>query len=165
MQNDKQALLDFLKGRAGFSGADVGVLTLAVWSVFSNDPDVVRALGGVFSDASCPASLKEVAARALSGVHTKEALPFLAALLDGSDPARQMDGVFGLSGFANGFQQVSPRNMASLAWITNSKDTAYTTDATKQHAFLRSADATSRAEIITFWRNWWNDNAAKLAAN
>jgi hypothetical protein len=129
----------------------------------STDPDVIAALGVVANDPDAHPSLQAAAAMALRAVHTRETLPYLALLLDTPDLARQIDGVFGLSGFANGFDIQTPGNTASMGWLNNSRPTAYTTVETMDHLLLSfTTDSVKRDEMVSFWKAWWVLNRQQL---
>jgi hypothetical protein len=165
---DKQALLTFLASRKAFSPIEenriVGRISSPAFR--STDPEIIQALGIAMNDPSSSPGLQQAAAQFLRAVHTRETLPHLAILLDSPIPDRQVDAVFGFSGFANGFEIVSHLNTTSMTWLTNRKDTPYTTDQTLHYLLLgMGADAGSRQEVVTFWRNWWKDHAAALATS
>ena len=162
-RKDKPALMEFLRTRTTFSQlqADRIGARLSLFDV--TDVEVIRALGDVLIDPSCPAILQGEIAQALRAIHTKETLPYLAKLLDSPNPDRQQDAVFGLSGFANGFEKVTPESTRKMTWLTNRKDTPYTTDQTRHYLMLLgNASDAARQEIVTFWRNWWQDHRAEL---
>lgn len=162
-RGDKQALLDFLKDMRAFSTIQVDRVSARIRSFRTTDANVVIAMGSVMVDPSYPRSLRDAIAKSLRAVHTKETLPYFAALLNDLDLDRQIDAVFGMSGFANGFGTVLTENMASMQWLTNRRDTPFTSEQTKQYMLLTANSSTAlREQTLTFWRNWWQDHRADL---
>jgi hypothetical protein len=90
-----------------------------VWPLIQNDPrrsfalfalrdmwrySETRAVQQLVSIASATPSkeLRQAAVRSLAALHSSDTLSFLATLLQSTDSAEQMQGVFGLASYANG---------------------------------------------------------------
>lgn len=94
------------------------------------------------------------AVRAISSIHTKEALPFLASLLSSADAEEARRGVFGLSSFANGCPPQTPDNVKSMDYLQFKNPSPYRTQETMS-AFLSPNDPSSQ---IAFWQQWWEQH-------
>jgi hypothetical protein len=110
--------------------------------------------------------MRRAAVRALAAMHTKEALPFLATLLDSADPFEQGQGVFGLGAFANGCPPQTPGNVISMDYIKFKNPSAFKTDDTIAHFAFGgnpAADEPEHVARVAFWKAWWgtNGNAAQ----
>lgn len=124
-------------------------------------PDSVKRLAAMAADPSF-AELRAPAVHALASIHTREALPILATLLESSDPGERMKGVFGLSSFATGCPVQTPDNVVSMSYLRTSRTGPYSTPETVAHFAFRRGPAEQEAELISFWRNWWIDHRAEL---
>lgn len=153
------------------------IATLAqVWPSISQDPSrtlVLTALHDAFRDtapaavqqlaslASVPAisaDLRAAAVNALAAIHTREALPFLATLLQSADTNKRVKGVFGLSSFANGCEPQTPANAVSLAYLQIPASAPYeTTETVANFAFEQMPD-NQEAALVSFWSSWWNEH-------
>lgn len=152
---------------------------IRLWPSISKDPAslyVVNSLRDSYRDTS-PASVRQIAdisadsrfaelrpaaLRALAFIHTKEALPSLAALLESADRNEQMLGVIGLSAFANGCPVQTSDNVVSLEYLQFRDPSPYRTPETIANFAFRRGPAEQEAELISFWRNWWNANEREL---
>jgi HEAT repeat protein len=130
-------------------------------------PSSVLDLVQLAEAASTPKDLRAAAVWAISAIHTKEALPFLAGLLNSQDPLEQVRGMFGLGSFANGYPPQTVDNSASMDYLrTDSKlSVAFSTAATKAN-FVAGGGGTAEqlAPLVAFWRDWWNNNQAAITA-
>jgi hypothetical protein len=161
---------------SGYSGS-LSVLS-RLWPAINMDPSrqyVIDALSTWFRDQR-PESVRQLVAiantnqgspdlrgaiiEALTSMHTGEALPFLASLLQSQDFSERMRGVTGLAWFANGCPARTPDNTASLAYLIPSGAAApYQTEATLAHMGLQGPRTTeSMAELVTFWESWWSNH-------
>jgi hypothetical protein len=122
------------------------------------DPETVHEVAALAQAHTTPADLREALVKVLVAVHTREALPFLAGLLSGSDPAERAIGAFALSSFANGSPAQTRENGPSLAWLTGGTS-PYQTAETVAHMGLRGPRTPeAEAEWLSFWAKWWNDH-------
>jgi hypothetical protein len=151
-----------------------------LWPSVSTDPSRVQiaaALRDSYRDPS-PAAIKQLAAlagdaafselrpaaiRALAAIHTKEALPALAELLQSSDPEERMTGVFGLSSFANGCPAQTPDNVASLEYLQFENPSPYRNSDTIAHFAFRRGPAEQEAELVSYWLGWWSKHKGELS--
>jgi len=146
----------------------------ALWPSISSSPRrflLVFAIRDAFRDpapssiqqlvqlASLSPEMREAAIHALSSIHTKESLPFLATLLTSADGSERARGVFGLSSFANVCPAESPANVQSMAYLKCSKQGPYSTPETITNF---ASPGTPSDQGVSFWINWWNQNQAAL---
>ena len=110
---------------------------------------------------STPAQMRRAAVRALAAMHTKEALPFLATLLDSGDAFEQGQGIYGLGAFANGCPPQTPENVISMDYIKFKNPSAFKTDDTIAHFAFGgnpAADEPEHVARVAFWKAWWKTN-------
>jgi hypothetical protein len=111
------------------------------------------------SSASAP-ELREAAVWALSAIHSKESLPFLASLLRSADPSEQARGVFGLAAFANGCPIQTRDNVQSMEYLQFKNPSPYRTSGTVENFAFGNGVPTP--QLVAFWINWWTTNRASL---
>lgn len=107
--------------------------------------------------------LSAAAIRALSSVHTREAIPFLASLLASTDPELRARGMFGLSGFVNGCPMQTPDNVRSMEYMRPELPSPYRTADTLSHLVIRTGSADQESGYLTFWRAWWAEHQQEFA--
>jgi hypothetical protein len=140
---------------------EAGVLLNAIRNEFrSTDSTSVEVLGHIAASTGSSQPLRESAARALVAIHTKQALPYLAALLDDPDPNLRSEGIGGLGSFANGLPVQTPAGVPSLAYLQRPASAPYMTKATVANFALGPAPAD--ATRLSFWKAWWLQNRASL---
>jgi len=113
----------------------------------NTDPAAVRALGELAGDNSNSMELRIAAASALARIHTRQALPFLAQLLDSPDVNLRVLGVGGLSMFAN-HVPIGSHEPAAGDW-------PWRTEETIAHSGMEGSN-------VGFWKSWWAANQAAL---
>jgi hypothetical protein len=113
----------------------------------NSNPAAVKALGRLASDNSNGMELRIAAASGLARVHTRQALPFLALLLDSPDPTLRTLAVGGLSMFANNVPTGS-HEPAAGEW-------PWRTDDTIAHSAMDGGN-------VAFWKSWWGTNQTAL---
>jgi hypothetical protein len=118
-------------------------------------PEAIQLLGEFSNDATLKADLREAAAMALSAMHTRESLPYLAKLLDDPNPKLRGRGVIGLSFFANGIGVQSPYGGPTMPHLNNPSPSAYRTEQTARYLGF---DAANETEWIAFWKAWWQEH-------
>jgi hypothetical protein len=69
----------------------------------------------------------------LASIHTIAALPFLAALLDGPDPALRVEAIGGLGAFANGLPIQTTQGIPSLSYLQPGANAPYRTSDTVRY--------------------------------
>jgi len=121
------------------------------------DPAAVAAYGSIVA-SSAPWALKSDAAYALRVVHTREALPFLAALLDAEDSHLRYQGMAGLAEFANG---LSRERRVETAMSTGLPSGPYTTAETQRNFVDVPGFRKNEQQYIQFWKHWWAEFQAK----
>ena len=139
----------------------------AQWPAVKLEPDakrVVWALRDGFRDtrpgpvselvafaARSTGEIREAAVNALASIHSREALPFLAGLLQSSDDWERMRGVFGLSSFANGCVPQRVEDSKTLRFLQFGPSPYRTKDT--EANFGRGVP-----EGVAFWQSWWNSH-------
>jgi hypothetical protein len=125
----------------------------AVHGFFRNEaPEAIQVLGEFSNDATLPTALREASAQALSAMHPRESLPYLAKLLDDPNQALRARGVIGLSFFANGMGAQNPAGGPSMPHLNNPRPSVYRTEQTARYLGF---DAANETEWIAFWKAWW----------
>ena len=125
----------------------------AVDGYFRNaSPEAIQLLGEFSNDVTLPASLREATAMALSAMHPRESLPYLAKLMDDPNPTLRARGVIGMSFFANGIGVQDPSGGPSMPHLNNPGPSAYRTEQTARYLGF---DAANETEWIAFWKAWW----------
>jgi hypothetical protein len=120
-------------------------------------PEAISILGRLVSADATENELRVAAAMALARIHTPTALPYLAALLDSPNIDLQTAAVGGFSMFAN--------NVVSGESTPSAGSWRYRTEATIAHSCMDSGAIRANAPyFIGFWKTWWNENSADIAA-
>jgi len=139
-----------------------GTIALALEQSFRDTtPSSVAQLAQYANATTTSAAMRKAAVRALAAIHTKEALPFLAALLSSSDPWEQGQGVFGLGAFANGCPPQTPGNVISMDYLAFKNPSPFkTADTVANFSFggNPAAGDPALAKLVTFWQAWWQTN-------
>jgi hypothetical protein len=121
----------------------------------STDPTAVAILGRLVRSSGTLGELREASAYALSRVHTKEALPYLAELLESADLDLLTCAVGGLAMFANNIP-IGSHHPAAGPW-------PFRTEETMMHSAMSpGVIASKRAYYVDFWKRWWAENRAAL---
>jgi hypothetical protein len=123
----------------------------------ASDPQSVQDLVGL-TTAKLSGDLRGAAINAVSAIHSRETLPYLATLLGSTDAGERMKGVFGLSSFANGLPSQTPGNAASLSYLTFPPSASYQTRKTKANFAFRRGPATEETNLVSFWQSWWQSH-------
>lgn len=111
----------------------------------------------------CPPDFRSAAAKALASIHTKEALPYLAVLIDDQDRGLRAEGIGGLASFANGLPVQTPANTTSLEYLQFPPIASYKTGETVAHFVLAlPSTAPDEAAYLSFWKSWWSQNREAL---
>lgn len=117
----------------------------------STNPNSVSSLGRISTNEKIDINLRIAAASGLARVHTVEALPYLAQLLESSDPQLKTLAVGGLSKFANNVQpgESSPAN---IKWKFRNQETI-------EHATMDAKlIQQNESYYIDYWKSWWYTN-------
>lgn len=97
--------------------------------------------------------------RALAAIHTKEALAFLASLLNSGDSEEQERAVYGVSAFANGCPIQTRENVVSMAYLQCDQPRPYRTSETIANFGFRPGPPDEESALASFWKAWWNTQA------
>jgi hypothetical protein len=127
-----------------------------------DSPSSVSELVRIAGSSSYETDIRDAALTALVAIHSKEALPFLASMLFSDDPAQQMEGVFGLSSFANGCPMQTPRNTATMEYLDCKNPSSFRTADTVAAFAFRRGTPDQEAQLVQFWRAWWNSNKGRI---
>jgi HEAT repeat protein len=125
----------------------------------STDPATVQQLAALAGASAVSPDFRQAAISALAAVHTREALPFLASLLQSQDPEERMKGVFGLSSFANNMPAQTPEGMPKLAFLQMPASGPYQTKQTRANFVPgRMSSPDKEQALVTFWEAWWSQH-------
>ena len=131
-----------------------GVIAGPLFGSWRNpDRAAASSLGRVLTRPGTPYRLLLLGAKALSYIHTADALPYLVKLLDSTDREVRVDAVRGLWMFANGVAIQDPKRIDSAAYL-KPRPTAWSE---QTRAFVVSGDASDEKveECVRFWKGWW----------
>lgn len=124
----------------------------------NSDPVGVAALGRIATATVYSRPLRSAAAGALAMIHTKEALPYLAQLLDSSDIELRTDAVGGLSQFAMNVP-VRATGVHVESHLPAPGDWPYRSDDVAKHStFSQEAISSTPGYYEQFWKDWWAKN-------
>jgi hypothetical protein len=138
-----------------------GVLLISIRDHFR--PADPIAVGQAAEDTHQNLAFREASAHALAAVHSQDALPYLAALLDASYPSLRTEAIGGLGAFANGLPIQTNESIPSLAHLQLPSKAPYQTAETIAHlAFGSRAVGINEAEYLSFWKTWWAQNRASM---
>jgi hypothetical protein len=141
------------------STVEYGILLLSIRDGFrSGDASSVVILGQAAVNTSLRVDFRQSAAHALRGIHTKDALPYLATLLYDPDIELQAEAVGGLASFANGLPIQTTAGVPSLSYLQLPDRAPYKTEDTVAHFAL--GDASIR--YLSYWKTWWSQNKTAL---
>ena len=147
------------------SQTDVSVLASRLELVTTTDPDVVGSLGRLATSRTLSQRLRRAAAYTLRSIHSRDAVPYLAELLE-SDKVRLQDlAVSGLSLFAANLPKITPESARSLSWLTPRGPRRYSIAGIEQHMHVNAefGDASERQRHVEFWKSWWVSQRAAVA--
>ena len=147
------------------AAADVQPIAMSLMG-YSNtaDADAVRALGVLALRRDAGAGLRESAAYALRAIHTKEALPALAALLEDSGERVQSYALSGFCLFVRNGPTVTPQSVPSMSWMQSREPAPYLTAEAQQYCLMGGGPDPARgmAGYVGFWKSWWNAHRGEL---
>jgi len=140
---------------------ETGVVAMAICNS-PRDSTAVEALGQVVARGA--PLIARCAAQVLRGLHTREALPYLAGLLDSESLDLRYEGVVGLASFANNLPvHKGASSTAGMGWMPPLPGVApYATEETRAKlpsitVFLEQENA-----YTSFWKTWWQLNQARI---
>jgi hypothetical protein len=132
----------------------------AIGCCFRNaSPQGISALGRIAASASSPTNLKAESAFVLRAVHTREALPFLARLLDSPDANIRYQAMAGLASFANSSHVPLDEKLRARGQYVPKSRGPHTTNETIANfppGPVNSPEWSAReTKYLSFWRSWW----------
>jgi hypothetical protein len=144
--------------------AENGILLLSIRDQFrASDARSVNALGQIAADTTANQLFREAAAHALSSMHTKESLPFLAKLLSDGDVTLRVEAIGGLASFANGLPGQTASGTPGLAHLQLHIGAPYQTAETIANFAMGSqAIEQNESRYLTFWQTWWSQQKSQL---
>jgi hypothetical protein len=154
------------------NGQDAVLLSSALQSYWRSDPRAVVAIGQILTQWSASPQIARNCAEVLAAIHTKEAVEYLATLLNSSDRSVQEVAVGGLTAFITNMRiaQVGLDSAEALDELMNpggqkvsAAGTPYRTGETNKHLhFGRFRNDAEGDSLITFWLNWYREHRAGL---
>jgi hypothetical protein len=128
------------------------VLVPALCGIRSTDPAAVLSLGRLSADPNT----KRCAAMSLGFIHTRETLPFLARLLDSTDPKAREFAMQGLSSFVENHPIAEANDQITGKSYRPQGPTPYRTAETDRYSLSnRLLGSESDTEYVRFWKSWW----------
>jgi hypothetical protein len=128
------------------------VLVPTLCGIRSTDPAAVLSLGRLSADPYT----KRCAAMSLDFIHTRETLPFLARLLDSTDPKAREYAIQGLSRFVENLPIAEANDQITGKSHRPQGPTPYRTAETDRYSLAnRWLRSDSETEYLRFWKSWW----------
>jgi hypothetical protein len=121
----------------------------------SSRPQAVAQLAQFVTNSATPRPLRIAGAAALARIHTIDALPHLAGLLEDPDSQVRAIAVGGIAQFAN---NVSPGGHHPKAG-----EWKYRTEDTMRNSAMDERILRENPAILAFWKAWWLQHRAELA--
>jgi len=136
---------------------------------YSNDTDrdAVRALGSLALRESAMPQLRQNSSYALRAIHTKDAVPALAALLETKDERVRINALSGLCLFVRNAPTVTPQAVVSMAWMQSRKPAPLLNSETQTHCVLGGTPGNTGdlEPYVSFWRAWWREHQSEIERN
>jgi hypothetical protein len=130
----------------------------------ASDPATASALGSLATSSEVLGGIQFAAAQSLRAVHTKEALPFLAELLNSPEARIRHEGLAGLSMFVENLPVQLPELMPSYAWVQPQGPAPYRTEATDYYSAKFKEREGKQEEYVAFWKTWWETMKTRIEA-
>jgi hypothetical protein len=123
----------------------------------ASDSEAVRALGELAQRDHPQQGLRENAVYALRAIHSKDALPALAALLDQPSERVRPYAISGFCLFVRNAPVVTPQSIPSMSWLQTRPPTPLLNPETEHYCLLGGTRGTSGDldEYASFWKSWW----------
>ncbi|MFN0172905.1 MAG: hypothetical protein ACKV22_41535 [Bryobacteraceae bacterium] len=142
-------------------------LAEAVMTVRDPSPEVVRAMARIGLESACNekegCGYRESAVLMLADVHTRESLPYLAAMLDDKRQRNRGQAVRGFTLYVGNYPIATPERVASGESIRRQTPSKYETEETRLHSHSGLfKDTQEEARIVAFWKSWWARNQVEL---
>ncbi|PWT90250.1 MAG: hypothetical protein C5B56_05760 [Proteobacteria bacterium] len=142
--------------------ADIHPIVNAVMQYSNEDPAAIGALAALAARPDAEAGLRENVAYALRAIHTRAALPGLAALLDDPSARARSYALSGLCLFVRNAPTVTPQSIPSMSWMQVRQPTPFLTPETEPHCLLGGMAPDADSHIL-FWKSWWAQHAAAIS--
>jgi hypothetical protein len=150
------------------TAADVQPIVAALMG-YSNDADgsAVSALGSLALRKSGGAPLRENASYALRAIHSSQAVPALAGLLDADEERVRINALAGLCLFVRNAPTVTPQAVVSMAWMQSRQPAPLLNAETQSYCLMGGLPGSTGnlAPYVTFWRAWWNEHRGSIEKN
>lgn len=138
-----------------------GLIVSSICGRSNPDPRAVGYLE-VISQSSNQA-IQKCSAMALMYIHTREALPALARLLDSPDPTTREYAMGGLSRFVDNLPIPTATNTANGKALVPRGPQPYRTAETDKYSLSkRWLGQANQTEFLIFWKSWWATTKDKL---
>jgi hypothetical protein len=136
----------------------------AIRRIASQSSPTISALGRLLASPSVSAQIRRAAAYTLQNIHTAQAVQELAPMLADSDQTIRAYAVGGLACFANGVQNLNAGPFLGSYGPELNNTSPYKTHDTLTH-FAMGVQTISAQEdyYVSFWSQWWSENAAAVA--
>lgn len=137
-----------------------------IGSYQGNAPLFIKGLGKLVNP-SFPTRIREEAGRVLRAVHSKEAVPFLAAMLDSDLGNLKYNGVMGLASFAQGLPITTPENVRTGNWLKpepGSNSATYAVAPQEASRYMPATDTFEKDQTryTGYWKSWWAKHRSVL---
>lgn len=164
-RNDTSALAELANNVSLTSGLKATFfLVPAVLGRLDSNPVAIGYLGKIAG--STQPDLQRAAATALTHIHTRETLPFLAQLLDSGDAPTREAAMRGMSRFVDNLPITTPDNILSGKAPLQKGTAPYRTSQTDRYSLsARSLAQAPEGEpaFLQFWKSWWMTMKGQLA--
>jgi len=155
-------------------------LATSIESIREPIPEVIKILGRMASATDSVPYVRSAALSSLVAIHTSEALPYFAALLDSPDQSVRQQAVSGMSAYAANLPIVrkgvdinaaidrlqNPSRRLAKSRPGNDSGGDQTVGDTDEaiHYFHMGMfqNAAEEGRLITYWKAWWARNSATL---
>lgn len=132
-----------------------GLITVSIRGIDSPDATVVSSLGRLTSVPSLP-YLESSVGEALATIHTREALPFLARLLDSKAPRAREQAIRGFSRYVDNLPIPQANDQITGKSHIPRGPAPYRTAETDRFSLSRRLLlGESDTDYIQFWKLWW----------
>jgi hypothetical protein len=161
--NDAVAIAELVKDVDQIAKLRMGPFALtAIRYMRDPSPNTIDALSKVASSKN--PVVQRSAADALRDLHTREALPALASLMDSPDRETREAAIKGFSMFVENLPITTPDSIPSQRWRVPQGPAPYRTSDTDRYSLsTRALDPAQEAAYLQFWKSWWARLKAQIA--
>jgi hypothetical protein len=146
-----------------FNGTDREIVTSVRDTFRATDPRSVAALIKLARAPQAADGLNAAAIRALSSIHSRETVPFLAGLLSHPDKELRGRAMVGLAAFANGCPIQTPDNTKNMEYMQPRLPSVYRNSDTLAHFVVRVGSSDNESEQLSFWTTWWTQHRQEFS--